>query len=226
MSLTIFGAADGEHFCCGRLVGALSPDGEKLVTVMEGEGPGGGGGWELCIREASDGKILSSVTRAGRPPSNITFTSDTQFYTEHHPVRASSTPPSERNVTSKPRSILRTIPGISHHISPTGSEVLFPTEGHHRDCHVRTTFTLTHSSNGYGIQEVSEEEILRARPYYALDENLEWVVDAKSRRVCWLPPGYVTGEENGHFFFGSSIVMAGKDGVVRKLTFREPPSDL
>jgi hypothetical protein len=60
---------------------------------------------------------------------------------------------------------------------------------------------------------------------YSLDDNLEWVVDAKSRRVCWLPPGYISGIEDGHFFVGSSIVMAGQDGIVRRLTFRNPSSD-
>jgi hypothetical protein len=68
------------------------------------------------------------------------------------------------------------------------------------------------------------EEILPVHPY-ALDDNLEWVVDAKSRRVCWLPPGYISGIEDGHFFVGSSIVMGGQDGIVRRLTFRNPSSD-
>jgi hypothetical protein len=85
------------------------------------------------------------------------------------------------------------------------------------------TFTLTNTSDGYDIRKSSEEVISRAHLYYTLDEDLEWVVDSKSRRVCWLPPGYVTGKENGHFFVDSSIVMAGQDGVVRRLTFKEPP---
>ena len=75
------------------------------------------------------------------------------------------------------------------------------------------------------IEEVQGEEILPVFRSYSLDDSLEWVVDAKSRRVCWLPPGYVTGIEDGHFFVGSSLVIAGQDGIVRKLTFREPGSD-
>ena len=74
------------------------------------------------------------------------------------------------------------------------------------------------------IRKLSEESVLSTHPY-ELDENLEWVIDVESRRVCWLPPGYVSGIANGHFFVGSSIVMAGKDGTVRKLLFREPRSN-
>ena len=74
------------------------------------------------------------------------------------------------------------------------------------------------------IEEVPGEEILPGLRSYSLDDSLEWVVDAESRRVCWLPPGYVTGIEDGHFFVGSSLVTAGQDGIVRKLTFREPGS--
>ena len=51
-------------------------------------------------------------------------------------------------------------------------------------------------------------EILTVRPY-ALDKNLEWVVGAKLRRVCWLPPGYISGVEDGYFSVGSSVVVAG-----------------
>ena len=39
------------------------------------------------------------------------------------------------------------------------------------------------------------------------------------------PQGYVTRKENEHFFVGSSTVLAGEDGVVRTLTFKEPCSD-
>ena len=43
---------------------------------------------------------------------------------------------------------------------------------------------------------------MQAHQYYPLDQSLE---------LGWLPPVYVTGEENGHLFSGPSIVMAGKD---------------
>jgi len=98
------------------------------------------------------------------------------------------------------------------------------TEDYHVDCHIRKRFNLIPTEWGFCARELPEEKILSAHSY-KLDENLEWVVDAQSRRVCWIPPGYIGGIENGHFFVGSSIVMAGKDGIVRKLTFRKPRSD-
>lgn len=182
------------------VLGALSPDGEKLILVMEGEDLSGDGVWEVCVREMSNGKILSSIIQTGGPPNGVVFVSETQFYTEH--LLSPSTPPPE-------------------------TECLFEAKSDFEENFgdVRTTFVLTHGPDGYDVRKVLEGEILRRRPYYALDENLEWVVDAKSRRVCWLPPGYVTGKENEHFFVGSSIVMAGQDGVVRRLTFKEPRSD-
>jgi len=180
------------------LSGALSPGGEKLITVLECNGLPGDLGWELCVQRSSDGRILASIRQAGRPPGNIVFTSETQFYTEVTHVRATPAPlPEPRNYAKLKEN----------------------DRGHS----VRTTFTLAPTtSKSYRIQEVSEE-ILNAP--YTLDESLEWVVDAKLRRVCWLPPGYVSGIENGHFFVGSSIVMAGQDGIVRRLTFRDPYSE-
>jgi hypothetical protein len=64
----------------------------------------------------------------------------------------------------------------------------------------------------------------RETPPYALDANCEWVVDAESRKICWISPGNVRQGDGGHFWVGLSLVMVGDDGVVRKLTFREPDS--
>ena len=180
------------------VLGALSPDGEWLVIVSGSEGPAGGKDWELelSVRRVSDGENLaSSFTFKGRQPGNIAFTSKIRFYIDDH--RVFSAPPSDED--------------------EDGSEG--------EDHHFRKTFSLRALRSDRKIKEVSRKEILPTYPY-ALDKNLEWVVDTKSRsRVCWLPPCYISGVENGHFFVGSSIVMAGQDGIVRKLTFRNPSSD-
>jgi acyl-homoserine lactone acylase PvdQ len=57
---------------------------------------------------------------------------------------------------------------------------------------------------------------------YALDAKCEWVVDAESRKICWIPPGNIPRGNGGHFWVGLSLVMVGDDGVVRKLSFKEP----
>ena len=64
----------------------------------------------------------------------------------------------------------------------------------------------------------------RTQPRYELDANCEWVVDAQLRKICWVSPGNVRRGNGGHFWAGLSLVMVGDDGVVRKLSFREPNS--
>ena len=62
----------------------------------------------------------------------------------------------------------------------------------------------------------------RVKPPYTLDANCEWVIDAELRKVCWVSPGNVRRGNGGHFWAGLSLVMVGDDGVVRKLTFKQP----
>ena len=62
----------------------------------------------------------------------------------------------------------------------------------------------------------------RVAPPYTLDANYEWVIDAQSRKICWISRGNVRRGSGGHFWAGLSLVMVGDDGVVRKVTFREP----
>jgi WD40 repeat protein len=185
------------------LLGVLSPDGKTLITVGRSEFVG----WEIYARTVSGGDVIGYLPRRGEPPRNIGFTSDTQLYIEHE-VKDDD------------------VEALALVAASVASEGRFHTKGCHMDRPIRTAFTL---APGGGIFHLDIRELpgrwIPPAPPYGLDESLEWVVDAKSRRVCWLPPGYVTGIEGGHFFAGSSIVMAGRDGILRRLTFREPRSD-
>ena len=232
------------------ILGTLSPSGRILVTVHSGGDPSERLDWSLCFwMAAGRGRKLHNSTVAfqgTRPPSRIAFTSETQFYIEEREVFSSPTitskhaslHPQESDVipkttTSKqpdrhtsPRVQKPVIQRLNHTpFSTTNSEGQSRTGIHHEEYYIRENFSLRTFKDYIEMEEVSEEEILVIQPY-ALDESLEWVVDAESRRVCWLPPGYVTRNENGYCFFGSSIVMAGQDGIVRTLTFTEPTSDL
>ena len=62
----------------------------------------------------------------------------------------------------------------------------------------------------------------RATPPYTVDANCEWVLDGASRKICWIPPGNIRRGSDRYFWAGLSLVMVGEDGVVRKLTFKEP----
>ena len=63
---------------------------------------------------------------------------------------------------------------------------------------------------------------IRAMIPYTLDANCQWVLDAQSRKICWISPGNLRRGCGGHFWVGSSLFMVGGDGVVRKVSFREP----
>ena len=93
--------------------------------------------------------------------------------------------------------------------------------------HLQIPYDLTASPSGRYSHTITQGEPVplsepRARPPYSLDANCEWVVDAKSRKICWISPGNVRRGNGGHFWAGLSLVMVGDDGVVRKLTLKEP----
>lgn len=178
------------------------------------------------------------IKRTGELPSNIGFTSVTLFYTEGRHIQVafpshSSQKPRTRtilkNAVSEPEarrtsspvrtSIPRKLATVS--ISTTNSEDQPRTGAIRRDFY---TLKALHDGWSYAIEEMAAQAvIITQNNRYTLDDDLEWVVDARStRRVCWLPPGYVSKIEGGHFFFSSSIIMVGQDGVVRKLTFIKP----
>jgi len=79
---------------------------------------------------------------------------------------------------------------------------------------------------GYSHRIIKGEPVTlsepRPTPPYTLDANCEWVVDAESRKICWISPGDLRRGNGGHFWAGLSLVMVGGDGIVRKLTFKEP----
>ena len=54
--------------------------------------------------------------------------------------------------------------------------------------------------------------------WYNVDKAHEWVV-VGSRRICWIPSGYIGSNQAGYVWIGTSLVMVGQDGLLRKLTF-------
>jgi len=93
--------------------------------------------------------------------------------------------------------------------------------------HVQICYDITASVSGRYSHTITKGEPVplpepRKTPPYTLDVNLEWVLDAGSRKICWIPPGNVRRGGGGHFWVGLSLVMVGVDGLVRKVSFREP----
>jgi WD40 repeat protein len=53
---------------------------------------------------------------------------------------------------------------------------------------------------------------------YYVDDTYEWVV-SDSKRICWIPPGYIRSFQPKYCWAGSSLVMNGQDGRLRCLHF-------
>jgi len=162
--------------------------------------------------------------------------------------KSSSPHPQELDITPRTRSIARTAMSRQHRMShraqksatrrpdettPLTTDSEGPTHVGvgNKEYFIRKTFFLRRILSNktpqlhVEIEEVPGDDFLPVLNPYSFDENLEWVVDAKSRRVCWLPLGWVTRVKGGHYFDGSLIVTAGQDGIVRKLMFREQRPD-
>ena len=60
----------------------------------------------------------------------------------------------------------------------------------------------------------------QSRRFYEVDDTREWVVGS-SKKICWIPPGYIGSNHRSYCWAGHTLVMAGQDGTLRKLTFRE-----
>ena len=95
--------------------------------------------------------------------------------------------------------------------------------------HLKITYDIITSPSGQYPCTIKQGEPVplsqpRTAPPYTLDVNLEWVLDGQSRKICWIPPDVMRRGSGGHFWAGASLVMFGSDGVVRKLSFKDPDS--
>lgn len=80
----------------------------------------------------------------------------------------------------------------------------------------------------FGSQELAvyeesldyRSERSQEKQYFDVDDTHEWVV-RDSKRICWIPSGYIGSIEPSYCWAGSLLIMVGQDGVSRKLTFLE-----
>ena len=90
--------------------------------------------------------------------------------------------------------------------------------------HIQIPYDITPSPSGEFPHTITRGEpmpLSEPRTPYTLDANCEWVLDAQSRKICWISPGNLRRGSGGHFWAGSSLVMVGDDGDVRKVSFEE-----
>jgi hypothetical protein len=96
--------------------------------------------------------------------------------------------------------------------------------------HVQIPYNIIASPSGqYPYMIKQEKPVPLSEPQtkapYSLDISCEWVLDVQSRKICWIPPEIMQRSNGGHFWVGTSLVVLGSDGVVRKLSFKEPVSN-
>ena len=108
-----------------------------------------------------------------------------------------------------------------HHITMNSEDQFSCYYDTHRVPYVINTVSQTGNPATYFISRCTKErldgQVLEER--YHLDDGRGWVI-CGSQRICWIPPGYIGPSD---FWAGSSLVMVGQDGTLRKLTFRDSP---
>lgn len=94
---------------------------------------------------------------------------------------------------------------------------------HHHSYHI--PYVISSSNSGTPNDSIIRYQQLpfagESRRYYNVDDAREWVV-ASSKRVCWIPPGYIGSGQSKYCWAGSALVMVGEDGTLRAIRFREP----
>ena len=188
---------------------AISPSGALFVTSHS-----------TCIRTWDTGSgQLQAELLTNHFPSEITFDSETRFYSYYHdtsPYRVTYpdhtlspehafSPYQSPSPNSRPLSPYHT-PSPQRAPYRFPHDLNFSPEG-------STTCTIIGHKRQFWMAESSEKK-------YEVDSNCEWVVRG-SEKIFWIPLGYLSSNPNSHCWAGSNtLVMLGEGEVVRTLTFR------
>ena len=85
----------------------------------------------------------------------------------------------------------------------------------HRIPYVISSSSKSGTSFSHSI--IRHKQVPSVERHYGVDKTREWIVYS-SKKVCWIPPGYIGPMESSCCWAGHSLVMIGKDNVLRKLT--------
>ena len=145
----------------------------------------------VSVLDTQHGQLQAQLRINHAHPLAITFDSETQFYSHHDTYR------------------------VPYVVSPSESE----DRSHSLRglLNIGSSATLSHQiACRERLPLIGESR----RRNYDVDETREWVVSG-SERICWIPLEYIGSVQPSHCWIGCSLVMAGQDGILRKLTFRE-----
>ena len=84
----------------------------------------------------------------------------------------------------------------------------------------REPYDIVPQTAGFYTHSITRLEMQVLAKRYRLDKGREWVV-CRSQRICWISPRYIGSAPPSHWWDGSSLVLAGQDGILRSLTFRD-----
>ena len=214
-----------------RVVGDLSPSGSRLAVLHKGNRA-----IHVRIWDVRNGKLQAHrriVTALPRTkPLGVEFQSEERFYSQHDTYRVlyaifSSKPAA----SSDPDATLQ--PDTSSDVSLESDASVESDASAESDTSAEShTAVFEFSRVRLGGSRVAPSRVpshltihfKKLAPasgqYYNLDHTREWVA-CPTKRICWIPPGYIGSDNDSHSWAGNVLVMAGHDGVLRKLIFRE-----
>ena len=147
----------------------------------------------ISVWDALNGELQARLPARHANPSDITILTESEFYIHDGSHRVDY--------------LISSSESRDRHYTPfelfTSSTPLEP---------VTRSYSVVRQGDPFKIERPQER-------YYDVDETREWVI-GDSKRVCWIPPGYIGSAQPSHCWAGNSLVMAGQDGMLRKLTFR------
>ena len=207
LSLWRFGGEAPEWTCRDvplyLTAGGISPSGSRLVVLYGGDL----GRIEVLILDVQSGEPQARraivTTNPHTQPLQVEFESEERFYSQHDTCRILYVVfPSQSDASSDTDATLQpdTWP------DPSSVPVRYISQGKNTPAGPIIRF---------------KELDLSGQPgkCYDVDSTHEWVI-CSSKRICWIPPGYIGSGDHSHCWAGHTLVMVGHDGVLRTFTFR------
>ena len=229
-----------------RVVGGLSPSGSRLVVLQEVNGTIHVRIWNVRNAKRQAHRQITTA-HPHTQPLGVEFKSEERFYSQHETYRilyvifsskpaASSDPDATLQPDTSSNISLESDVSVESDIlaewhslggsRPVRSNRNFPLEDALAERAVLEDFLPKKAPSGVpGRLTIHFKKLAPASGqlgrYYNLDDTREWVTDP-TKRICWIPPGYIGSDNDGHCWIGNVLFMAGHDGVLRRLIFREP----
>ena len=215
-----------------RVVGGLSPSGSWLVVLHEVNNTIHVRIWDVRNGEL---QVHRQITTAHphTHPLGVEFKSEERFYSQHDTYRilyvifslkpaASSDPDATLQLDTSSDISLESDASVESD-DPVESDASVGSLKLHRKRLgiTRSKVTRLKIPSGLAIRFKKLAPSRQLEKYYNLDDTREWVT-CPTRRICWIPPGCIGSGNGSHCWARNVLVMAGHDGVLRKLIFREP----